>query len=268
VIVLDFDKVNWHSWSPGLLEQDLITMPMELALIGVINEVYTPTPKSLYPFKNEVSPLQRNRSRHPKELLAPIGAGWALGTLGFLEATTDRFPLAPVFRGWIHAHLVTEILTTTAKVSFQRPRPFYGREQASGNRIREDDRFSFFSGHASHAFAFAGYSSSAILHRTQYAPGAFVYAAGAFTLASVVSRARAVDGQHNWSDIVAGGAVGLATSILTYRRVEQVIEENNLTPPQCEGDECQRWSLRAMLSPILYKMDKRDLIGINLNLNF
>lgn len=268
MIVLDFDKVHWHSWSPGLLEQDIITIPMELGLIGAVNEFYTKTPGTLYPFKNEVSPLQRNKSRHPKELLAPIGAGWGIGVLGFLEATTDRFPLAPVFRGWIHAHLVTEILTTTAKVSFQRHRPFYGPEKEKGNHIREDDRFSFFSGHASHAFAFAGYSSSAILYRTNYAPGAFVYAAGAFTLAGVVASARALDGQHNWSDIVAGGIVGATASILTYRRVEQVISEHGLTPPQCQGEECQRWSLRAMLSPIMYKMDNRDLFGIKLNLNF
>jgi hypothetical protein len=56
--------------------------------------------------------------------------------------------------------------------------------------------------------------------------------------------------------------------VLTYRRVEQVIDEYGLTPPECEGDQCRRWSFQAVLSPVHYKMEKRDVFGINLDLEF
>jgi membrane-associated phospholipid phosphatase len=264
VFLLDFNSVKWCSWNPGLLEQDLITLPIELGMVGGLYSFYTPTPHPLYPFKNEVSPLQRNKSQHPKEVLVPAGAVWALGTLSYLEFATERFPLSPIVRGWIHAHLVTEILTAAAKVSFQRPRPFYGRELESGRPLRNDDRFSFFSGHASHAFAFAGYSSAALLNRTHYSPGAFVYAAGAFSAASFVAHARVTGGQHNWSDVIVGGLVGLTSSILTYRRVEQVIEEYGLTPrAECPGGLCSTKQTQITLGPMLSKVDDRLLFGFN-----
>jgi membrane-associated phospholipid phosphatase len=267
VILLDFENLDWHAYSPGLLEQDLFTIPFEAGLIAAMNEFYTPSPMPLLPFRDEVQPLQRNSSRHPKELLVPIGAAWAVGTFGFLETATERFPIAPLFRGWIHAHLVTEMITSFAKVTFQRPRPFYELEKRKG-RLRKDDRFSFFSGHASHAFAFAGYSSSMVLAHTDNSAGAVFYTAGALTLASMVARARAIDGQHNWSDVVAGSLVGLTTGVLIQTRVDQVVDDYGLRPDPCAGDECTRRGFRASLSPLLMRMEGKDVLGLNLNMSF
>jgi membrane-associated phospholipid phosphatase len=267
VILLNFENVDWQAFSPGLLEQDVFTLPLEAGLITAMNQYYTPTPYPLLPFRNEVQPLQRNSSRHPKELLVPIGAAWALGTLGYLETQTERFPLAPHLRGWIHAHMITEIVTSFAKTSFQRPRPFYEKERVKGT-LRKDDRLSFFSGHASHAFAFAGYSSSLMLSETQNSWGAIAYTAGAMTLAGAVARARAIDGQHNWSDVFAGSLVGLTTSVLVQRRVSEVVMDYDLRPKPCTGDECERGGLRAMLTPLTLKIEGKDIFGLSLSTQF
>lgn len=267
MILFDFATVDWLAYNPGLLEQDVLTIPLEAGLIGAINAFYTPSPRPLYPFRAEVRPNQRNKSRHPKELLAPIGAAWAVGTLSYFETTSDRFPIAPYVRGWIHAHLVNEIFTTFAKTTFQRPRPFYDSELAKGT-TREDDRFSFFSGHASHAFTFAGYSSAMVLAESDYAAGGYVYTLGALSAAAVVARARAVDGQHNWSDVVAGGLVGLTTGVLMQHRVQEVVEDYGLRPKPCQGGSCSRWNFRAMLAPFSARVEEKDVVGLTLDAKF
>gem|GEM_PF-621649 len=269
VILFDFNQMDWQAYNPGLLEQDVFTIPLEAGLIGAMNEFYTPAPHPLIHFPREVRPVQRNSSRHPKALLAPLGAAWAVSTLGYFEMANDRFPISPLVRGWIHTHLATELATTFAKVTFQRPRPFYDMEVAQGLTPRKDDRFSFFSGHASHAFAFAGYSSSLVMKYTDNSIGGMAYTAGALTVAGVVARARAIDGQHNWSDIVVGGLVGATTSVLMFNRVEAVIDDYSLRPAPCQGeDECKRWSMRAMIAPLMMKFEKSDIFGLSLDLQF
>jgi hypothetical protein len=268
VILLDFNSMDGHSFNPGLLSQDVLTIPLEAGLIASMNHTYTPTPKPLVKFENEVVPEGRKASRHPKELLVPIGAAWALGTLGYLESQTDRFPVAPYLRGWIHSHLITEIATTFSKTAFQRPRPFYEKEVKKGSKIRKDDRLSFFSGHASHAFTFAGYSSSMMLSETNHSIGAWAYTGVAMLLAASVARARAIDGQHNWTDVIAGSFVGLTTSVFVQKRVSEVIHEYALRPSQCTDGQCDRQRISALLSPLNLKVEGKDIFGLSVSTQF
>jgi membrane-associated phospholipid phosphatase len=90
--------------------------------------------------------------------------------------------------------------------------------------VTKEERFSFFSGHASHTFAFASYASGLAFSQLKDDSSAWFYTGLLFGSASWIGASRAIDKQHNWSDVLAGAAVGSAIGYLTFNRVTQVSE--------------------------------------------
>ena len=229
------------AYTPGLLEQDLYTLPLEAGLVYAVSNWGTRTATPLWPFQNESTTGRRNPTRHPGKVLAVAGGSIALGTLTALSflpsaAEQESFALGPSVRGWIHAHLVTEIATSFAKNTFQRERPFYDTVQKNGT-VREDDRRSFFSGHSSHAFTFANYSSRLVWDNVANQEVGLLYGAVSFGLATLVAGTRAYDGQHHWSDVVAGSAVGFFTSMFVYERMAESVQQKR-AHASCENVPC------------------------------
>lgn len=224
MVLLDFSQVNWTSYQPGLLEQDLLTLPLEAAVSLLITERAPIRDTPLWPFADERNIGIRNPTRHTTNFGAPMMAAMAVPVVLGLGATQADFPMWPHIRGWVHAHLLTEILTISAKKGFQRHRPFYDTEVENGTARRTDSQ-SFFSGHSSHAFAAATYGSCLLL---RYAPNPVA----GWTLSSLfmlgatwIGSARALDGQHHWSDVAVGAMVGTVVGGLVSQRVSALADE-------------------------------------------
>jgi len=200
---------------PGSLEQDLYTLPIELLFLGVMNVSYTRSAEPLWPFKKEHNFENRNRTRHPIGILLPAITGISVGTFGVVSYFKPHLEFWTLLRGFVHAHFLTEIGTSLAKLSFQRKRPFADRERARG-ASREDDRKSFFSGHASHSFAFATYSSLVVFKAFNGHPLTSLFGLAAVGGAWHVAATRAKDKQHHVSDVVAGSLFGMASSYFVF----------------------------------------------------
>lgn len=218
--------MDWAQFTPGLLSQDLLTIPLEAGLVYGISRAYWAHPSPLMPFTNEPTDRERQKTRHPAEILrfSALGLG-GLG-LGAIGLSSDEYSLGVQCRGWIHAHLLTELATISAKTIFQRKRPFYDRvkknyDEKNGPPPRQDDRFSFFSGHASHAFAFAGYSTALVLRYLDFSWFTVGYTVTSLGFATYIAAARALDGQHNWSDVLTGATVGYVVSQLVFAQTQK-----------------------------------------------
>ncbi len=216
------NTLSWMTFNPGDLKQDLFTLPIEGALIGAMNHFYTPKSTSFWPFQNEVTTESSRPTTLPASKIFPYALGAGALILGGLTLSNNDFALGTHVRGWLHAILLTELATSTAKVTFQRKRPFYDTKEKNEDSTAYDDRFSFFSGHASHAFSFATYSSALMF---QYSHSPFLnwsYATFAYSTATWVASTRVKDHAHNISDVIAGGIVGTAITAAIFYRVEQV----------------------------------------------
>lgn len=211
-----------HSYLPGLFEQDLFTLPLEAGLIGIMNSYYSPG-APLWPFQNEKSDGPKNPTRHSKAFLATGGSVIAVPLISALTFSSKEFPLGIVARGWVHAHLVTEMAISFSKVTFQRHRPFYDTAAKNGPPTA-DSHFSFLSGHSAHSFAFAAFSSSLLFKYSSNSIVPLVYAGGIFATAAWIGSTRAIDGQHHWSDVIPSALVGTLLSRMVYNQMESVAE--------------------------------------------
>lgn len=215
-------SLSWMSFNPGDLKQDIVTLPLEGALIGVINAFYTPKSEPVWPFNNETADLDPLATSLPGSKLLPYALGSATLVLGGLTLSNDDFSLGTHARGWLHSLLLTEIATGTAKVTLQRKRPFYDNPKSDGAGTY-DNRFSFFSGHASHAFSFATYSSALMFEYSNSAILNWSYAALSYSGATYIAASRVKDHAHNLSDVIVGGIVGTIISAAVFYRVENVL---------------------------------------------
>ena len=244
---------DWRTYSPGLFSQDLVTMPLEAGLVYAITRAYWPQQRPLPPFASETTDRERQKTRHPAEILRFSAIGLAGLGLGAVSMSSDEYSLGVQCRGWIHAHLLTEMATATAKVAFQRKRPFYDRvKKASlanaGPPPREDDRFSFFSGHASHAFAFAGYSTALVLRYLDFSWFTVGYTVTSLGFATYIAASRALDGQHNWSDVVTGAAVGYVVSQLVFNQTQKIARIGGQpSPDEVTGRGHLEWSVSPFM---------------------
>jgi membrane-associated phospholipid phosphatase len=215
-------SLGWMSFNPGDLKQDLITLPLEGALISSLNAFYTPKANPIWPFNNEYANADSRPTTFTGSKMFPYVLGTTTLILGGLTLSNDNFTLGTHVRGWLHTVLLTELATTTAKVTFQRKRPFFDSKKKQNALTSDDDRFSFFSGHASHSFSFATYSSALMFQYSNSQILNWTYAAAAFSAATVVASSRVTDNAHNISDVIAGGLVGTAIAAFLFYRVEQV----------------------------------------------
>lgn len=136
----------------------------------------------------------------------PVGA--ELGT-----GMDARFANAELV--YTQALLANQLLTSLAKVVFRRPRPFSYRKDRDCIFVSdpEDANLSFFSGHASSAFAAAfagGYllAEKGLDTRTRSAVWSVELA-----LAGATANLRARAGKHYYSDILVGALVGTTFGI-------------------------------------------------------
>jgi len=114
-------------------------------------------------------------------------------------------------------------LTNTIKFAVLRPRPYtYGQDGSDRDPTEGSGRLSFYSGHASTAFAMAtayGYLFQARHPRSKWVVPVWLLSYGVATTTGVM---RVTGGKHFWSDVVigavAGSAIGLAIPALHRRR--------------------------------------------------
>lgn len=213
------DTPSWSSYNPGYLNQDLVTLPIEGAAILFMNRSYTPRSDALWPFQGEVATASMKSTTLTSATMIPIAAGTAGVIFTGLALSNSSFPIWTQARGWLHATLLTEIATSSGKVTFQRKRPFFDTEFNQYGTTSDDDRFSFFSGHSSHAFSFATYSSLVMFEYSSSPVVNWIYSAAAFAGASAVAYSRVNDHAHNVSDVIVGGIVGSVISASVFYRV-------------------------------------------------
>jgi membrane-associated phospholipid phosphatase len=221
------DIAAHHSiYRPGDASQDIYTLPLEGLLAGGISYLPSVREKPLWPFTNE----DAHNVRKPTQVPVLTGSLWvgAIGTLTFTGLTFSSQEFKPFthLRGIAHAFLLTEIATSTAKVTFQRKRPFYDTQ----TQPTRDSRFSFFSGHASHAFSFATYGSALVWTYTDTLWLKGLYTLAAYTAASWVAYTRVSGYQHYPSDVIAGACVGTLIAGSLFYRVERVLSLEKQTP--------------------------------------
>lgn len=222
------DASLWDDYRPGIIEQDIITLPMGGALLYMMGAHNTSVSRPQWPFQNEHADRPKKDTRHPKITLALVGGGVVLGTFGSLTVTDPAFALWPAVSGLVHTHLITELATGFAKRFWLRRRPFYHHKLETTGRVAKDDSYSFFSGHSSHGMAFAAYMSH-LLHGSVDNPWISWSGSAALVAAAAwVGSARAIDGQHNWSDVLTGAAVGgLIATYVAYKVDRAQIEAAN-----------------------------------------
>lgn len=207
-------------YRPGDWNQDIYTLPLEGLVVTAISQQIPPQ-NPRWPFTDESANAVRNPSRQPGGFAAALGIA-ALVPLGAaVYKDSPDFMFYRYLRGFVHSHLWTELFTSSAKVYFGRKRPFYDTVARRGE-ARTDDRLSFFSGHSSHSFAFATYASLIAHNELKDDRLAWIYTGLFSATASWVAASRAVDRQHNWSDVIVGSLVGTSVGYLTYSRVERV----------------------------------------------
>lgn len=102
------------------------------------------------------------------------------------------------------AVLLAAAAKDSLKSIFPRPRPW----AAAGDEVGAEAHQSFPSGHATVAWTAAGVSVVRALGRSEWSADHWS-AAASVSLACVVSVLRVAAGEHYWSDVIAGGLIGL-----------------------------------------------------------
>lgn len=107
----------------------------------------------------------------------------------------------------LEAFLVAEVTTGALKIAVGRSRPFSSSDPDHLEPLSFDsDRYSFPSGHTSHAFAIATAVSDELKDTAPWVP--FV----AYPLAAWTATTRVREGKHWATDVVAGAAVGILSA--------------------------------------------------------
>jgi membrane-associated phospholipid phosphatase len=211
----------WTTYQPSLPAQDWVTLPLEAAAAYAVANYLPVRETPLWPYTDERNTALRNSSRHPGDFAMPLLGAMSLPIFAANMTANEDFSAAGFVRGWVHAHLLTEIATSFVKRSVGRHRPFYDTEAKAG-RLREDDSLSFFSGHSSHAFCAATY----LARMSWLGEQSSLWRWGSTTLlfagATWMAWGRAHDGQHHWDDVTVGALAGSAISSWVFSRVEAV----------------------------------------------
>jgi membrane-associated phospholipid phosphatase len=126
------------------------------------------------------------------------------GYRGFLK---DALVLAETYA-------ITTLITNIVKMSVNRPRPYvYDVSLSPEVRSSGDATRSFFSGHASTAFAMATSYSYMFMMRHPRSKLVIPIWIGTHALATATALLRVEAGRHFWSDILVGAAVGSAIGL-------------------------------------------------------
>ncbi len=250
---------------PGELSQDVYTLPVEISLIGAINHSYTPRSNTLFPIFQELTGEKTKRTTYSGKLLFPLAVGIGSSIFTGLVFSNPDFHLGLQFRGFLHSILLTELAASTAKTIFQKPRPDYDQELASYDRVPTDNaRASFYSGHATHVFNFATYTS---LMMFQFSSNEFLnifYSFVSFAGASLVSYSRIPDHAHNPSDVLVGALAGTIIGSSVFFRVQDVDHEIKAQKIASQESEIH-WNFLPNFS---YDDENHPWYGAQLQLDF
>ncbi|HEY0133209.1 MAG TPA: phosphatase PAP2 family protein [Nannocystis sp.] len=140
-----------------------------------------------------------------------------------IQRSRDRSPgRARHLRGWgkdvvvlLETFAVTYASTNVVKFAVRRPRPYsYDADSGVADPTENDARLSFYSGHASMAFAMA--TSYAYLFQARHPRSRWVAPVWVIgmSLASVTAVARVEAGKHFWTDVIVGAAAGTGIGLL------------------------------------------------------
>ncbi|MCK8493403.1 phosphatase PAP2 family protein [Spirosoma sp. RP8] len=130
----------------------------------------------------------------------------ALLTLGLKPMRQDVKTLGIMY---IETLLLANGVESTVKALSQRPRPFvFNPDVPLERKLNRDARQSFFSGHATTAFATAVFTSEVFRHYFPYSKLKPVVWAGTLGLATATCVMRYESGRHYYTDLLAGAAFG------------------------------------------------------------
>ncbi len=110
---------------------------------------------------------------------------------------------------------VTLVLTQIVKYVVRRPRPFTYNPDAPGNKKRQyDSTLSFMSGHSAISFTMA--TAAAYTWQLRHPDGnsKYVVWGGLMSLAATTASLRVIGGEHFFSDVLVGGAVGILVGLV------------------------------------------------------
>ena len=163
------------------------------------------------------------QTRRLSRIVTPLGDWAAWGTSGVLVvsglALRDTH-VSAMGREAVEACVFASLMTDILKPVFGRVRPYVSGNENSYQPLTHN--YSFPSGHATVAFAFA----SVISARSE----GWVIPTASYTLASLVAYSRVNDAQHFPSDVVAGGLIGTVVGRFIVHR-HLAAEGGGATPP-------------------------------------
>jgi membrane-associated phospholipid phosphatase len=211
------------SFRPGDFNQDIFTLPVEVGLISSLNYFYRPRNKTLFPIFDEDTGKKNESTTFTRSKMLPYAIGTGAFVLGGLNFINEDYQFGVQVRGFAHALLLTELASSSAKTIFQKKRPNYNEQVANNSgKDTSDSRASFFSSHASQAFAFSTYTSLLLFKYSNSTLLSSIYSLTTVAASSLISYSRVTDHAHNTTDVIIGALVGASISGLTFFRVEQV----------------------------------------------
>ncbi len=229
----------WASLTPGLVGGGLVLWGRGLASgygpIG-LDELQRLRPEQVNALDRMAVDQWSPRWRRGSDwMLAALLAGTAV-TVGVEGARAwndgrgeDALSLAGMTVG---VAALTVGLTTVTKALAGRIRPYaYNGSMSPEERFRVTSRegpdvfFSFFSGHASFAFAAATFSSTLVTDIHGSSTASNLMWGGTLGLAGLTAYARVRAGMHFPTDVLVGGVVGAAVGILLPRSFQKEEED-------------------------------------------
>ena len=164
--------------------------------------------------RNDVNSFDRNATFHYSTSADKLSNVTLLGTggvLGVLTLATEpmRHDIKTVAVMYVESALLVNGVNGIVKGLSQRTRPFvYNTEAPLPDKLDRDARESFFSGHASNAFATAVFTGEVFRHyfpQSKLKPFVWV---GSLGLATATAVLRYEAGKHYPTDLLAGAAFG------------------------------------------------------------
>ncbi|MEZ0538817.1 phosphatase PAP2 family protein [Fibrella arboris] len=182
-----FDRSATNHYSTGAAHLSDLTLGAGIGLTGIVI-LSAKAPAKAHPGRPQIVPGE------PKPPLTSSFFNSELYTVGVM---------------YVETMLLTNGLKSTVKNAVERTRPFaYNPTVALGEKLDKDTQRSFYSGHASNAFATAVFAAEVFRH---YHPASRAKAwvwVGSLGLATGTAYLRYEAGQHFPSDLVVGAAVG------------------------------------------------------------
>jgi membrane-associated phospholipid phosphatase len=118
----------------------------------------------------------------------------------------------------VETFLLTQGITSLAKVIFHRTRPYaYNPSVSIEERLQKDARASFFSGHTSQAAAGCFFFAAVYQQYNPTSKARFVVWSLAAAIPAVVGFMRVHSGKHFLTDVLVGYGVGASVGILVPR---------------------------------------------------